>query len=56
MISCWSKQPSDWPDMSSVKTNLSAIAMQLSKDKFTQQGNRGRSKIMRKSLTGMEAF
>jgi hypothetical protein len=37
-----------------VKTNLSAIAMQLSKDEFTsQQGNRGRSNIMRKSLTGM---
>ena len=54
MISCWSKQPSDRPSMSSVKTNLSAIAMQLSKDKSTsQQGNGGRSNSLRKSFTGM---
>jgi len=37
MISCWSKQPSDRPDMPSVKTNLSAIAMQLSKDESMSQ-------------------
>jgi hypothetical protein len=54
MISCWSTQPSDRPSMSSVKTNLSAIALQLSKDKSTsQQGNGGRSKSLRKSFTGM---
>ena len=54
MISCWSKQPSDRPDMPSVKTNLSAIAEHLSKDKSTsQQGNRGRSNSLRMSLTGM---
>jgi len=54
MISCWSKQPSDRPDMPSVKTNLSAIAVHLSKDKSTsQQGNRGRSNSLRMSLTGM---
>jgi hypothetical protein len=40
--------------MPSVKTNLSAIAMQLSKDKSTsQQGNRGGSNSLRKSFTGM---
>ena len=54
MTSCGSKQPSDRPDMPSVKTNLSAIAVHLSKDKSTsQQGNRGRSNSLRMSLTGM---
>jgi serine/threonine protein kinase len=54
MISCWSKQPSGRPSMSSVKTNLSAIVMQLLNDKSTsQQENRGRRNSLRKSFTGV---
>jgi len=52
MISCWSKQPSDRPDMHYVKKNLSVIAKHLSRDDFTsQQGNGGNR--LRKSFTHM---